>query len=461
MYRSGDLVRRRNNGNLEFLSRIDHQVKIRGYRIELGEIEAHLAEHPSVRETVVVAREGGLGDKRLVAYYTGDADVGAAALRGHLGSRLPDYMVPAAYVWLEALPLTPNGKLDRRALPAPEGGAYGVRAYEAPQGMIEEQLAMIWAELLQVERVGRHDNFFELGGHSLLAVRLIARLWQEFHLKAGLEELFAAPVLAAFAGKIAALSRTLLPMPIGSSAAFDTILPIRKTGRHAPLFCIHPLFGIGWCYATLLPHLDPDRPVYALQARGLDGFGSLPESINEMAADYLARIRQIQPNGPYHLLGWSFGAQVAHTIATQLQSQKQEIALLGILDGLPPAKREDLGNVAELASLIRRLMKSYESSLPIDFVDHNETERLIAAMEVISRNNTILSCDHQLETYRGDILFGSALQKSDPPTTQNEWQSFITGSLETFVVPSNHFDMLLQGPASVIGRKINDYLTTF
>ena len=154
------------------------QVKIRGFRIELGEIEARLAEHAGVREAVVVAREDTAGDKRLVAYYTvangGEAarraEAGAEQLRAHLAAKLPEYMVPAAYVRLEGLPLTPNGKLDRKALPAPEADAYAVRGYEAPQGEMETALAQIWAEVLKVERVGRHDNFFELGGHSLLAV---------------------------------------------------------------------------------------------------------------------------------------------------------------------------------------------------------------------------------------------------------------------------------------------------
>src|SRR4030088_1782543 len=188
LYRTGDLGRYLADGTIEYLGRNDHQVKIRGFRIELGEIEARLSSYPGVGEAVVVAREEA-GEKRLVAYYTqaGDgAGVEVDGLRGHLCSVLPDYMVPAAYVRLDALPLTPNGKLDRQALPAPEGDAYARRGYEAPVGAVEETLASIWSEVLGHERVGRHDNFFELGGHSLLAVRLISRVRQDLGVELGL-----------------------------------------------------------------------------------------------------------------------------------------------------------------------------------------------------------------------------------------------------------------------------------
>ncbi len=205
MYRTGDLGRWLADGNIEFLGRNDFQVKIRGFRIELGEIEARLSKHEGVREAVVLAREDTPGDRRLVAYYTSppatdpeQEAVGAEQLRLHLAAALPQYMVPAAYVRLESLPLTANGKLDRKALPAPEGDAYVVRQYEAPQGPIEELLAGIWAEVLKLERVGRHDNFFELGGHSLMAVTLVERLARA-GLKADVRALFAAPTLAELA----------------------------------------------------------------------------------------------------------------------------------------------------------------------------------------------------------------------------------------------------------------------
>jgi acyl-coenzyme A synthetase/AMP-(fatty) acid ligase len=202
MYRTGDRARWLAGGELEFLGRRDHQVKVRGYRIEPGEIEARLAEHPGVREAVVLAREDTPGDRRLVAYVVGDETAGAEALRAHLGRTLPAYMVPAAFVRLDAFPLTPNGKLDRRALPAPEGDAHAAREYEAPVGKVEQALAEIWAELLGVERVGRGDDFFMLGGHSLLAVQMISRVREAMEVELALAAVFEVPVLSALADRI-------------------------------------------------------------------------------------------------------------------------------------------------------------------------------------------------------------------------------------------------------------------
>jgi len=209
VYKTGDLGRWLPDGNIEFLGRNDFQVKIRGFRIELGEIEARIADYAGVREAVVVAREDTAGDKRLVAYYTcaetSEADegggIGAEILRAHVAAKLPEYMVPAAYVRMQRLPLTANGKLDRKALPAPEMDAYTTRGYEAPVGETEEVLAGIWAEVLKIERVGRHDNFFELGGHSLLAVTVIERM-RRAGLQVDVRALFATPTLVDLAGAV-------------------------------------------------------------------------------------------------------------------------------------------------------------------------------------------------------------------------------------------------------------------
>ncbi|MEO8382951.1 MAG: amino acid adenylation domain-containing protein, partial [Acidobacteriota bacterium] len=206
MYKTGDLGRWLPGGNVEFLARNDFQVKIRGFRVELGEIEAKLSACAGIREAIVVAREDEPGDKRLVAYLVADeyAELSVYDLREALSRQLPEYMVPTAFVQLDTLPLTANGKVDRKALPAPEATALGVREYEAPQGEIEEAIAALWQEQLKVPRVGRHDNFFELGGHSLLAVQLISHIRAALGVEVPLRDLFASPSLAALAEKVCA-----------------------------------------------------------------------------------------------------------------------------------------------------------------------------------------------------------------------------------------------------------------
>ncbi|HEX2059579.1 MAG TPA: condensation domain-containing protein, partial [Thermoanaerobaculia bacterium] len=226
MYRTGDLGRWLPDGTIEFLGRNDFQVKLRGFRIELGEIEAKLGQCAGVRDAIVAAREDAPGDKRLVAYLVADegAELPAAALRETLARQLPDYMLPSAFVQLDALPLTANGKVDRKALPAPEASALVTREYEAPRGEFEEKLAAIWQELLRVERVGRHDTFFELGGHSLLAVQLISRVRATLGVDIALRDVFATPGLQALA-------------EVMKNAAASTMgrIEVADRGRNLPL----------------------------------------------------------------------------------------------------------------------------------------------------------------------------------------------------------------------------------
>ncbi len=227
MYRTGDLARYCTDGNIECLGRVDHQVKLRGYRIELGEIEAHLKDVPGIKQAVVIVREDTPGDKRLVGYYatnTGESEpdpIRAEDLRARLSANLPDYMVPAAFVPLESFPLTPNGKLDRKALPAPEAGAFATRNYEPPQGEIEIKLAAIWADVLNLERVGRHDSFFDLGGHSLMVVQVVTRARQALSRAIEMRDLFAHPELADLAHTI-------------GNAAHAVLQPIARIERKRP-----------------------------------------------------------------------------------------------------------------------------------------------------------------------------------------------------------------------------------
>lgn len=195
MYRTGDQARWLRQGALEYMGRNDFQVKLRGYRIELGEIEARLMDYPGIDRAIVILREDNSGDKRLVGYYTVRAVekkdvVGAEELRDYLARGLPEYMVPSAYVCLDKLPLTANGKVDRKQLPAPQGDAFALQAYEAPEGEIETILAQVWTAVLRVDRIGRHDNFFALGGHSLMATQVVARIEEVLGLKIGIRTVF-------------------------------------------------------------------------------------------------------------------------------------------------------------------------------------------------------------------------------------------------------------------------------
>ncbi|VCB17698.1 non-ribosomal peptide synthase [Burkholderia pseudomallei] len=326
MYRTGDLGRWRPDGMLDYIGRADFQVKIRGFRIELGEIEACLLEHGALAQAAVLARDdGGDGGKTLVAYYVPRAghEDGAPALRAHLAARLPEYMVPAAYVRLPAMPLTPNGKLERRALPAPDERSYVRRDYAAPQGEIETTLARIWAELFGIERVGRHDGFFELGGHSLLAVRMVARVHDVLGVEVPLRALFADPVLHVFASAVARAS---------TRQASSNLVAFRSAGTAAPLFFIHSGLGEIGFVGDLLPGIAPEIPVYGFAAVGFLAGETPHATIEEMAAQYVDAMRRVQPHGPYRLAGWCAGGNIAFEMAHQLIAADETVEFLCMID---------------------------------------------------------------------------------------------------------------------------------
>ncbi|MBZ5494749.1 MAG: amino acid adenylation domain-containing protein, partial [Acidobacteriia bacterium] len=248
MYRSGDLGKWRDDGHIEFVGRSDLQVKIRGYRIELGEIEAILASYPGVRQAAVVAKEDRSGKKRLVAYYLpehsrNNEEISFVQVRAYLSGKLPEYMVPTAYVRLETIPLTVNGKLDRRALPEPDD-AHVQQAYEAPVGEVEEIVAEIWSDILGVKRVGRWDNFFDLGGHSLLGVLMATWIRHRLGLEVAISELFAHPALADFAAKVQTSLRGKLP-PIARTER-DGRLPLSFAQQR--LWFLAQMEGAGEAY---------------------------------------------------------------------------------------------------------------------------------------------------------------------------------------------------------------------
>jgi amino acid adenylation domain-containing protein len=353
-YRTGDLARWNPNGNLEFLGRTDDQVKIRGFRIEPGEIETHLTTHPHVHEALVIAREDTPGDKRLIAYVVTNNEIVSLAteLRTLLSTRLPEHMVPAAFVILDALPLTPNGKIDRRALPAPADEAYARGTSEAPVGEIETLLADLWSELLGIERIGRGDSFFTLGGHSLLAVRLVSRIQVELGKVITLHDVLAQPTIEGIASLVHAKQ--------ARSTAVRGVVELNSAGSQRPLFLIHPASGEVGSYPALAMAIGRDTPVFGLEAAGLHEDSIVQDSVEDIAEEYLRRIRKVQPVGPYRLAAWSLGGVIAYEMARQLSIANENVEFLGLIDS---ANTHALGHTAprytsDVDDLLRRLART-------------------------------------------------------------------------------------------------------
>jgi amino acid adenylation domain-containing protein len=344
MYRSGDLGRWLPDGTIEYLGRRDQQVKLRGFRIELGEIETRLASLHGVSEVAVVARQDAPGEQRLVAYYCGPTAPAPSAMRAHAVSGLPEFMVPSAYVRLDVLPLTPSGKLDRARLPVPDDDAYVSRSYEPPSSALEHRLAALWAEVLRRERIGRNDNFFELGGHSLSAIQVMTRVQRELQVEIALRDLFTQPTLAEFAIAVAEAR--------GSDkerAKTSNLVTLRKTGKQVPLFGVHALGGTVDYLRRLVKRLDPDQPVYGLEASGWNAGEESSTSLSAMASRYVAAIKTVQPKGPYRLLGYSAGGVIAYAMSEALIARGETVEFLGIVD-----TRADLGVVPEVLEAVER-----------------------------------------------------------------------------------------------------------
>ncbi len=338
LYRTGDLARYRSGGSIEHLGRLDYQVKLRGFRIELGEIEAVLAEHPAVRQAVVVVREDAPGDKRLVAYVVlrEKQTATVADLQHHIAKQLPNYMVPVAFVLLEAIPLTPNGKVDRRALPAPGYTRPQLdETFAAPGTQTEEAVAGIWSRVLGIEQIGIHDDFFALGGDSLRAMQVISHLRRTLQMHLPLARFFKART-------VAELARIIEQVKAGEAkpqqqeekvpGSWSPVVEIQTGGSGRPFFYLHGDFlnGASYCF-PLVRHLGPDQTFYALEPYKFDALG-IPPTLEAMAAVHLESVRSRQPKGPYLLGGFCNGALVAYEIARQLHAEGEKVDLLILID---------------------------------------------------------------------------------------------------------------------------------
>ncbi|MCZ4123115.1 amino acid adenylation domain-containing protein [Streptomyces sp. H39-S7] len=465
MYRTGDVAQWTADGVLEFVGRADDQVKIRGFRIELGEIEAVLSAHPAVGHAAVVVREDRPGDKRLVAYLAPatNSTPDPAALRAHTATALPDYMVPSAFVILDALPLTVNGKLDRKALPAPETPtSTTTRGPRTPQ---EEILCGLFAEVLDTPRVGIDDNFFDLGGHSLLATRLLKRIQATFGVELTIRSLFEAPTPAALSEHLSDDAER--------GGALDVLLPLKPSGTRTPVFCVHPAGGMSWCYSGLIRHLGQDYPLYGLQAQGLDSQEEIPESIEEMAAGYVEQIRTVQPAGPYRLVGYSAGGVIAHAMATRLQQLGERVDLLGILDTYPGQRMPPIDEQDVLADLLSWVGydRRYLGKAPLTHARVTEVlqrlgsamamleERHITAISRIYANNSAMFNNFTPGHFDGSILLVVAtLDKIDISPTPESWRPYVGGTIETREIDRKHTDLMKPGPLAEIGRILAEKL---
>jgi amino acid adenylation domain-containing protein len=479
LYRTGDQVRCLPGGEIAYLGRRDHQVKMRGFRIELGEIESALTSLAGVREAVVTMREDLPGDQRLVAYVTGE--VAADALRRQLRERLPEFMVPAAFVGLEALPLTPNGKLDRKALPAPDRGP--APGLVAPRNPAEEILAEIWAELLGFERVGVHDNFFERGGHSLLAVRLMAGIEKRFGKTLPLAVLFTAPTVESLA---ALLSQSASPS--GHQERRSPLVAIKPRGERPPFFVVHPVGGNVLCYLDLAHHLAPEQPLYALQTPDDFGAGSgggrrLRVSLEEMAACYVRELRRVQPESPYRLGGWSVGGLVAFEMARQLAAEGHAPDLVALIDTLPPAAAlpaSDDELVAWFAEDLARLLGHEVGISPAELRPLPAQEKLghvvrlghaagllpedfgLAQIEPLFMTfaaNLQASRSYSPGPYSGSLALWLSEQTASAHASQLAgWSRLALGGIETSTLPGDHYSVLRRPQVERLARELTAHL---
>ncbi|MDZ8086288.1 MAG: amino acid adenylation domain-containing protein [Nostoc sp. DedQUE12b] len=361
LYKTGDLARYRPDGNIEFLGRIDNQAKIRGFRIELSEIETVLSQHQAVQKAVVIVKENISGDKYLVAYIVPNIKTQnlSSLLRKFLKEKLPEYTIPKAFVVLDSLPLTASGKVDRLALTELDSPTSGLidKTFIAPRTATESSLAKIWAEVLNIERVGIYDNFFDLGGDSLLTVGLMKQIHKQFENELPLSTLFLNPTIESLA---TALSTKADSLP------WSPLVPIQPAGSNPPFFCVHPVFGVVFPYYELAANLGKKQPFYGLQPIGLDGKSSPLTQIEDMAAHYIEALRSVQPKGPYFLGGWSFGGWVAFEMAQQLQKSGEEVALLAVLDTLAPIP----GNIPSLGSGFKFMLTTVARYIWPFFLDY-------------------------------------------------------------------------------------------
>ncbi|MFV9452452.1 amino acid adenylation domain-containing protein [Rhodococcus sp. NM-2] len=478
MYRTGDVVRRRAGSGIEYLGRSDQQVKVRGFRIELGEIDTALTSHPQVRFAVTVVHGDSEPAARLVSYVVADGadstdSTDSASLQAHVAAKVPGYMVPSAVTFLDDIPLTSAGKLDRAALPKPEFP--NTAQPRLPQTQTESTICAVFARVLEIQSVGADENFFDLGGNSLLGTRLVAALRSELDVEVAVPWLFTNPTPEL-------LARRIEHPDSGGPTALDesalaVLLPIRIAGSQLPLFCIHPAIGLSWCYGGLAQHLDSDRPIFGLQSPALTETPAESPSIEALAVRYAREIRAVQPDGPYHLLGWSLGGLIAHAVAVEIQRNGHEVALLAMMDsyvlsdsdtvGADPTPAELLrefgievpvgdggvdGFTAEDAAVVLR-----DAASPFGYLTPAQLERLYEDyLRAHERAH-----EYRPATYSGQLLFFSArVDNFELTRTASAWRPYVTGTITDYPVEYPHAHMTTSDALASIGPILEERLET-
>lgn len=373
LYKTGDLARQRPHGGIEILGRQDGQIKLRGYRIERGHVESVLRDHPHVHDCVVLPAPDSTSATHLLAFVMPvnrsrmsddfEKEHLKRCLIRHIEQSLPAYMAPSHLVLLDAIPLTPNGKVDVKALRHSVGSERPQQGASLPRDLLELKLSQIWSEVLHVPQVGIDEDFFRLGGHSLLAVRLMSQIYEHFERRLSLATLFTHPTVA----KLAEVLRA-----DAGGWDYPVLTPIQPSGDNPTLFCLPGAGGNVLYFYPLSRRLGMDQPCWGLQALGLNEQAAIPIRVEDIASRYVDIIRkEAQPEGPYALVGHSFGAFVAFEMAHQLLRQGQDIAFLGLIDNAAPAATsEDLyvgwSHWEWLKHIAIRIEKLYQTQLHLD-----------------------------------------------------------------------------------------------
>jgi thioesterase domain-containing protein/acyl carrier protein len=490
IYRTGDLGRWLADGNIEYLGRIDHQVKIRGYRIELGEIESVLCQHPQIQQSVVIVHDDPPGNKRLIAYIiSNNKKIAVSDIRQYITTKLPEYMVPALFVFLKEFPLTLNGKLDRSSLPIPDGERTGnEKNYVSPGNDIEVTLKKIWEECLEINSIGVEDNFFEIGGNSIQAAQMFSKIRKALGKQLPLAILFKASTIRQLAIYI---------KEDGGVSLFSSLVAIQPNGSKTPLFCIHAGAGTVLLYRSLSEHLGLDQPVYGLQAKGLNATEPPHTTIEEMAFHYNKEIRSIQPKGPYLLAGYCFGCTVAFEMAQQLIRQNEKVGLVISFNGdyIGPGERPIFKKELNSENNISKSFFSNVSTYGKRFMDINQriarkVIRLLSSndyqkyilrkalykyyillkrplpeslgRQYFRETHEIIAKAYRPKPYPGKmVIFRSANIFSDPCLG---WDPFVTDGIETCDIPGEHkkYREIIREPyVQQTAEKLSDYLKMY